>query len=378
MINLSFVIGNLNKEHGGAQQLLYDLCRHLSEEEFDLTVYYMFGEGTFQPDFEAVGARVIALEANSNYDFRAFARLVRALRSERPDVLHTNSPISSAWGRVAGRLTGVAHLLSVEHTVHDSRRPLARAVDDATLPLTDVVVGVSEAATSSFAPWERSLLDRAGTRVEAIPNGVDVDAIEAACRDADAADVLEPFPVEPTDQIIGTVGRQIEVKGYRYLIDAMVHVTREHPDAKLLMVGDGPERGALERRAKRHDVDDAVVFAGYQSSVPPFLAQFDLGVFPSLHEGLSISLIEMMAASVPVIGTDIPVFRQVLDDGKAGVLVPPRDSDAFAEAIIALLDDTDERRQLGEHGYNRVQENFSIVNTVDRYIEIYSEMTARK
>jgi hypothetical protein len=124
----------------------------------------MFGEGTFQPDLEAAGARVVALDANSNYDPRAFVRFVRALRTGRPDVLHTNSPISGAWGRVAGRLAGVPHLLSVQHTIHDSRRPLARAVDDDTLPLADAVVGVSEAVTSSFAPWERSLLDCAGAR----------------------------------------------------------------------------------------------------------------------------------------------------------------------------------------------------------------------
>ena len=373
MIDVSFLIGNLNKEHGGAQQLLYDLCRHLPAAEFDLTVYYMFGEGTFQPDLEAAGARVVALEANSNYDPRAFARFVRALRTERPDILHTNSPISGAWGRVAGRLVGVPHLLSVQHTVHDSRRPLARAVDDATLPLADAVVGVSEAVTSSFAPWERSLLDCTGARVETIRNGIDVAAIEAACQDADA-DVLDPYPVEPTDRIIGTVGRHIEAKGYHYLIDAMVPVTREHPDAKLLMVGDGPERGALERRVKHHALDDAVVFAGEQASVPPFLAQFSLGVFSSLHEGLPLSPIETMAAGVPIIGTDIPPFRRLLGNGEAGVLVPSRDSDALAEAIITLFSEPDERRQLGEQGHHRARHEFSISNTADQYVEIYAEM----
>ena len=373
MIRLSFLIGNLNKEHGGAQQLLYDLCRHLPAAEFDLTVYYMFGEGTFRPDLEAAGARVVALEASSNYDPRAFGRLVRALRTERPDILHTNSPISGAWGRVAGRLAGVPHLLSVQHTVHDSRRPLARAVDDATLPLADAVVGVSEAVTSSFVPWERSLLDCVGARVETIRNGVDVAAIETACRDADTG-VLDPYPVEPTDRIIGTVGRHVEAKGYRYLIDAMVPVIREHPDAKLLMVGDGPERGALERRVKRHALDDAVVFAGEQASVPPFLAQFSLGVFPSLHEGLPLSPIEMMATGVPIIGTDIPPFRRLLGDGEVGVLVPARDSDALAEAIITLLSDSDKRQQLGEQGHNRVRHEFSITSTVDQYIQIYTEI----
>jgi glycosyltransferase involved in cell wall biosynthesis len=374
MIDVSFLIGKLNKEHGGAQQLLYDLCRHLPAAEFDLTVYYMFGEGTFQPDLEAAGARVVALDANSNYDPRAFARLVRHLRRKRPDVLHTNSPISSAWGRIVGKLTDVPHILSVEHHVHDARRPLSRAVDNLTLSLVDSVVGVSEAVIDSFAPWERLLLDFTGTRISAIPNGVDVAAIDAKRRTGDG--VLDLYPVEPSDPIVGTVGRHVEEKGYRYLIDAMVGVTHEHPDAKLVLVGDGPERAALEQHARCRgfldaDGPDTIVFVGQQSSVPPFLAQFDVGAFSSIDESFGLALAEAMAAGVPVVGTDIPAFHRILDGGDAGVLVPPRDSDALAEAINGLLADDSRREWLGSRGRERIERCFSIEHTAHEYAELY-------
>ena len=374
MTDVSFLIGLLDKEGGGAQQLLYDLCTHLPSDEFDLTIYYMFGRGTFQSDFEAAGARVISLEAKSNHDPRAFARFARALRSEQPDILHTNSPISSAWGRVAGTLTGIPRIVSVEHHMHDARRPLARAVDDLTLPLADSVVGVSEAVASSFMLLERSLLDVTDTPVVTIPNGIDVDAIDAKCRDGD--DILDPYPVEPSDRIIGTVGRHVEEKGYRYLIDAMKPITREYPDAKLLLVGDGPERAALEQYA-RHcglldaDGPDRVVFAGRQPSVPPFLAHFDIGAFPSIDESFGLALAETMAARVPVVGADIPAFRRLLDDGEAGILVPPRDSGALATAVNTVFADDSRRKQLRTRGREHIEQHYSIKRTAQNYAELY-------
>lgn len=377
MVDVSFLIGELNKEHGGAQQLLYDLCRTLPSSEFDLTIYYMFGEGTFQPDFEAAGAQVSSLEANSNHDLRAFIRLARALRADQPDILHTNSPISSTWGRIAGKIVGGPPIVSVEHHVHDARSPLARVVDDLTLPLADSIVGVSEAVTTSFAPLECLLLNATDTSTVTIPNGVDVDAIDAGRRDSDG--ILEQYPIDPSDPIIGTIGRHVDEKGYRYLIDAMEPITRKHPNAKLLLVGDGPERAALERQACRRGLldsaeRDAVVFVGQQPSVPPFLAHFDIAAFPSIDESFGLALAETMAARVPVVGTDIPAFRRILDDGEAGVLVPPRDSDALATAINIVLSDDSFRKQLRHRGRERIEHCFSIQRTAQQYAELYRNL----
>lgn len=366
MIKVSFLIGNLNKEHGGAQQLLYDLCQHLPEK-FNLTVYYMFGDGTFRSDFETTGARVVALEANSNYDIRAFTRLIGDLQRENPDILHTNSPISGSWGRVAGRLAGIPHIISVQHAIHDSRDPFARAIDDITLPLADTVVGVNKEVISSFAEWERLFLYNTDTQT--IMNGIDVDWIEAACRSQNTHEVLEPYPIDPTDQIIGSVGRHVEMKGYRYLIDAMPSVIRKHPNAKLILVGDGPEREKLERQTKQRNIDSSVVFVGYQSAVPPFLACFDIGVFPSLNESFGLALGEAMAAGVPVIASDIPAFREVVDS--AGKLIESGDPEMLADAINDLLDDQEQRNLLARSGHKRIKQHFSIRYTAQKYSELY-------
>lgn len=369
MIHLSFLIGNLNKEHGGAQQLLYDLCSHLPSDEFDITVYYMFGKGTFQDSLEATGAEVVALEATSNYDLRAFVHLVRDLYARPVDILHTNSPISGAWGRTAGQIAGVPRIVSAEHTVHETLDRLAQITNGITLPLADVVIGVSEPVTRSITSWERRGLDLAGTRLETITNGVDVDGIKVTAHDSD--NPLDQYSLEMSGPVVGTIGRHVEEKGYKYLLDAFRGVLEEYADATLVFLGDGPQRTALEQQAKQNDIDDAVLFVGAVPSVPPFFAQFDIAVFPSLTEGLPLSPAEAMAAGVPVIGTDIAPFRRLLKDGKAGVLVPPRDVDSLADAIVTLLDNPQNRDILSRRGRQHIIEQFSIERVVNEYAQCY-------
>ena len=369
MIDISFLIGKLNREHGGAQQLLYDLCTHLPDDEFDITVYYMFGEGTFQPAFEAADTDVTALRANTNYDLQAFVRLVRALDRNRPDVLQTNSPISGAWGRIAAQLVGVPEVVSVEHNVHNAYPYKHRIVNGTTLPFADAIVGVSTAVVDSIDGVEKTWLE-ATSRPDrrSIPNGVDIATIDAAQQDAD--DVLDDYDsIEPSDIIVGTMGSHTPQKGFENLVRAMPDLRRDYPDLKTIILGDGPLRSSLEQIAENHGVADRVTFTGYVEDVYPFLSHFDVGVFPSRWEGFGLVVAEAMAAGVPVVASDIPAFREIVDD--TGILVQPDSPDALAAAVGDLLDDRPRRRHLASAGRKRVVQHFSIEKAASEYAELY-------
>ncbi|SHG37665.1 Glycosyltransferase involved in cell wall bisynthesis [Halobaculum gomorrense] len=368
-INISYLIGNLNKEHGGAQQLLFDICRHLPSSEFDTTIYYMFGEGTYTDEFERHDASVVNIGASSNYDLAAFVRLVRHLRTSDHDVLQTNSPISGVWGRIAGRLSGMSRVVSIEHSVHTSYPLSNRIANGITLPLSTAIVGVSDAVVNSLRPWERRLLTDE-TKIRTIQNGVDVKAIEQEFSKTD--DVLSNLQISREQPVIGTVGRFTEAKGYKYLIRAFPEIKQHRPDAQLLLIGGGDLMTELKSEAKSTDYQDDIVFTGLLSNVFPYLPAFDVAVFPSLWEGLPLAPAEAMAARCPIIGTDIPPFREVVND--AGILVEPKDEAALADAIIQLLDDPVRRRELGSRGYKRVTENFSIERTVEEYVDLYREL----
>jgi len=369
MIDISFLIGNLNREHGGAQQLLHDLCTHLPDDEFDTTVYYMFGEGTFQPAFEATGADVVAIQANSNYDPHAFVRLVRALNRNCPDILQTNSPVSGAWGRVAAQLVGVPKVVSVEHNVHDAYPYKHRIVNGATLPLADAIVGVSAAVVNSIDGVEGTWLEATSQpERRSIPNGVDIATINAAQQSPD--DILGNYnSIESSDTIIGTMGSHTPQKGFENLVRAMTDLRRRYPDLKAMVLGDGPLRSSLEQIADDEGVADAVTFTGYVEDVYPFLAHFDVGVFPSRWEGFGLVVAEAMAAGVPVVASNIPAFREVVDD--AGVLVEPDNSGALADAVGDLLDDQPRRRHLASAGRKRAVQRFSIEKAASEYAELY-------
>jgi glycosyltransferase involved in cell wall biosynthesis len=365
---VSFLIGNLNREHGGAQQLLYDICRRLPST-FEATVYYMFGEGTYRSAFEEHGVSVVDVDADSNGDYQAFVRLVGELRDESPDILHTNSTISGVWGRVAGLLAGVPNLVSVEHNVHDSYRPLARYANGFTLPLADAAVGVSRSVTDSL--FGQRLLSVSGVRRRTIHNGVDIERIEDAFTDSTRS-FTEHTGLDPERPTVGTVGRLCEQKGFDILLEAFPTVQAHANDARLVVVGGGPARDRLEAKADALGVAEDVVFTGYLDSVFPLLPEFTVAAFPSRWEGFGLAPAEAMVARRPVVATDIPAFREVV--GEDGVLVQSERPNALGTAIASLLADDDRRRELGEAGYDRVTERFSIDRTVNEYVTLYEEL----
>lgn len=351
------IVGNLNKEHGGAQQLLYDVFSRLPDD-LEPVVYYMFGPGTFRDDFERAGVRVRPLEARSNLDPRAFLRLVAALRRDRPDVLETNSPISGIWGRIAGTMAGVPCVVSVEHNRHDAYRVAPRLANGLTLPLADAVVGVSEAVTGSLFAWERTLLP-GETELVTIPNGIDVEQFSPSARGE--------VPGEgPT---VGTVGQISRQKGYEHLVRAWPRVSEAVPEARLRIVGDGPLREPLEELAANLGVTGSVTFTGYVADPVPEYRRFDVAAFPSLWEGLPLTLLQAMATAVPVVTSDIRPNRTVIGDG--GVTIPVGDEDALARALVDLLEDPDRRSKMGASGRERVRRLYSTRRVVEDYVELF-------
>lgn len=369
MVDIAFIIGNLNQEHGGAQQLIFDICRHLPSSDFDTTVYYMFGEGTYTEEFEKRGTNVVPLNASSNYDLAAFGRLLRHLRESDHDILQTNSPISGVWGRIAGRLNGVPHVVSVEHSVHTSYPLSNRLANGLTLPLSSAIVGVSDTVVDSLLPWERRLLS-GDTKIRAIRNGVDVDAIEQEFTKTD--DVFADMDISRDDPIIGSVGRFTEVKGYKYLIRSFPAIKQECSDAQLLLIGGGDLMSKLKSEAEATGYNEDIHFTGLLSNVFPYLPAFDIAVFPSLWEGFGLTPVEAMVAECPIVASDIPAFREVVDG--AGILVGSGDEAEIATSVTTLLEDPSRQAKLGQAGYERAIENFSIERMVGEYADLYREL----
>lgn len=235
--------------------------------------------------------------------------------------------------------------------------PPARALYRKAASLTQRIICVSDAVRQNLT-FHGVPVDR----LRVCHAGVDRSSLESK---RERASLRTALGIAPDEFLVGAVSRLVPLKGLKHFVEAATIVARDLPEARFLVVGDGPERAALEAAARAAGVDQRMVFLGYRQHVGDVLDALDLFVSPSLAEGLGLSIVEAMLLNVPVVASNVGGIPEVLDHGNAGVLVPPGDSSGLAAAIRALLKDPGERRRLAAEGRERARSRFTLERMVD-------------
>jgi glycosyltransferase involved in cell wall biosynthesis len=351
-----FVIGG---EVAGGQMVALRLAR-AARERGDEVSFVAPERGPFTELAEHEGFRVEILPLRRSYQLGAAWRLARLLRRRRAHVLHTHT---LAAANVLSRLAGAAaHVPVVSHLhIENHFRPATRRVlaglDNATARLAARLVAVSEDTRRAY---ERQGYPRG--RIEVVYNGVDVPANGG-------------FGFRRNEPArIGEIARLCDVKGQRELLQAVARL----PEARLVLAGRDLEQGgafqdALERESERLGIRERVEF-GFHEDVPALLESLDVVALPSWTEGLPVVLLEAMAHARPVVATPVGGTPELVVDGETGLLVPPRDPEALADALRRLLGDPDLARRLGEAGRERVAERFTAARQTRRILELYDEL----
>jgi len=203
-----------------------------------------------------------------------------------------------------------------------------------------------------------------------VHEGVDVERIVHL----PAANVHAAFYLPTHAPIVGNVGALVPQKGQHHLIDAAAIVVRAVPDVRFVICGDGELRQPLEEHIKRRHLERHVFLAGFRADAMELLKGFDLFALSSLHEGMCTSLVDAMAASKAAVATQVGGVPEVLVDGETGFLVPPRDHEAMADRIIALLRDDALRARMGEAALQRARDRFNVDRMVDSTIATYERL----
>ena len=208
------------------------------------------------------------------------------------------------------------------------------------------------------------------SRTTVVYEGINVEHISSAPRH----NITGEFSLSPHTPIVGNVAALVPHKGQRYLIDAAHLVIRDIPDARFVIVGQGELESELQKQIRRCKLERHVLLTGFRSDVMSLHKGFDLFVMSSLTEGLGTSILDAMASSRPVVATRTGGIPEVVADEKTGLLVPPRDPGALAQAIVRLLRDESLRLRMGQTGLARVKSKFSASRMIQETFDVYERL----
>jgi glycosyltransferase involved in cell wall biosynthesis len=303
------------------------------------------------------------LRAKGKLDVSVPIQFIRYLRAERPDILQSFLYYDNLLARVSSIFHQNTHIITGVRAIPNNP-PLFRQISERlTFGLSDSIVSNSDAGAEY-------VMNRGASRekIKVIPNGRDIEKYANGEADRELYQSLNLAQDEP---IVGTVSRLVRRKGHYDLLDAWPSVLDSHPQAQLLLVGDGPEREALEQYGKNLDCRDSVIFAGRRDDVPDLLDLMDVFVFPSYYEGLPGALIEAMIAGLPVVATPVDGNSELIEEGDTGLFVPPHDSEVLADRLTLLLSDSEYQDTLGTAARDFAQQEFSIGTMVSEFSSIY-------
>ena len=311
------------------------------------------------------GLDLIPLAPTNEMDLTAAWRLARLIKRLEPEIVHAHDPHGVAMAALALSMsTALAKppLIAARRVdFHLKNNSLSRWK----YRQVDCFICVSEAI--------RSMLITDGVpaaRAVVVNEGIDLERVDAA----PPGNLHEELWLPRHAPIVGNVAALVPHKGQRHLIDAAAIVVRQVPDARFVIAGEGELRSALERQIRDRHLEKHVMLLGFRPDVLSLQKVFDVFVMSSVTEGLGTSLLDAMACGKPVVATAAGGIPEVVEDGLTGLLVPTRDPESMAAAIIRLLNDPDLRRQMGAAGILSVRERFSVERMVLDTLRVYQRV----
>lgn len=314
---------------------------------------------------------VHAFRRRAGQDLRFVVDLTLLLRRLRPTVVHTHAWGTLAEGYVASRLAGVPAIVHGEHGTMDLRPRNVRLQRMLWQRCRRVLAVSNELADrmSSAVGFPRSGID-------VLPNGVDT-AVFRKC-EADRRRVRAELGLTAHAFVFGTVGRLVEVKNHKGLIEAFAAALPRMPGAFCVIVGEGLLRAELERLIAAHGIGHAVRLVGQRSDIDRVLRALDVFVLPSHSEGMANTLLEAMATELPVVCTAVGAAPEIVRDQVTGMLVPAADSSALEAALLEMAGNQTARVAMGVAGRRRVENHYALSTMIERYAALYESLSVAR
>lgn len=361
-----FVIDEL--DIGGTEQQIVELVRGIDRKLFSPHVC-CFRTGAKSKEIAAMGVPVRHEPKRAKADPGLVVRLASYMKRERFDLVQTYLWTANTWGRLAARLAGTRRVVASERNVDIWEEAYKRVLGRWLARSTDRIIANSEAVRSY-------LLERGGLapeKVVTVYNGVNLDRFAEPC---DPGERRRELGV-PDDAILAACVARLEpAKDHATLLQALALLGQSRPNLHVAIIGDGSQREPLARLARELGLAGRIHFTGFRTDSAAWLRSVDLSVLSSVKEGLSNTVIESMAAGLPVVATQVGGNAEVIAEGATGFLVPPRAPAVLAEALARATQSRESMQRLGLAGRERVESLFSVRAMVRRTEQLYRELLA--
>ena len=371
---------------GGAEQQLVENLRRFQDPRLHHRVLCLYELQTNSRQGELpreVTVEYVFPEGATPHRPKIIAATTAALRRIGPDVIHCGLPNAALAARIAGLVLGVPVFESLVNISHEAVRTTDNpAVHPWKLAAHRTVDRISMRSVARFQALskavERSWIETVGIppeRVVVIPRGVDTDLYGGPNLVSVRTDLLGGLGFSPDSFVVMNIGRQVPQKGQVYAIRALAELIRDVPEAVLLSAGTtGPSSGELRAEARRLGVSERVAWLGVRTDIPQLLEAADAFLFPSLYEGLGVSLLQAMASSLPVVTTGVAPMTEVVEHETNGLLVPPQDPAGIAAALRRLAGDPEFAAGLGAAGRATIATRFDSAVAAEQVESVYREL----
>lgn len=358
---------------GGTERQVANLALGLDASRFNLHLACLHNKGELLRELEALPVPRPVFQIGRLYGLKTLwqaIRLARYVRRNLIQIVHSYGFYANVFAVPTARLAGASIVVASIRDRGDVLTSRQRRVQKMVCKLADCVLVNAEAI--------REVLIAEGYRpdnIVVIRNGILLSRYEKAEK---AAALRQELGIPADAPLVLVFSRLNRMKGVEYFLDAVALLAEKFPSVRFVIAGDGGNRQALEERAGSLGIASRVVFTGFRTDIPALLSEATLSVLPSLSEGLSNSLLESMAAGVPVVAASVGGNVEIVEDGISGRLVPPGDGAALAGAMSELLRDADLARRFGDAGRRRVAELFSMERSLHEVEHLYQRLVAER
>jgi glycosyltransferase involved in cell wall biosynthesis len=349
----------------------------INPQKYETICIYLAKNSSSSNIFEQKGKKVFYITQKSKppaFSLAVFSKLTKILRTEGVDILHCHKHISTFYGTIAAKMANVPVVLTHVHGMGRTRNLKRKIHNRFLFSRLDRIFAVGEAVREDI------LQSNPAVKPEKVINtGNSIDYNYFSSRVYNKQTVCKKFGIPENSFVFGTAGRLAPTKGLRYLVRAFAQIKKQLHNVELLIAGTGELKGRLEKRTVKLGCNNSVHFLGHVENMPEFYSAIDVFVLPSVAEGLPRVIIEAMAAGILCVATDAGGIPEILDNGRCGLLVPPKDTNALAEAMLKVVNmPQQEKSAVISEAKEHIKKNYNHDVMIKKTEKIYDTLAKEK